>query len=50
MKKFFDWLKNPLHSESGEPSAWTLFLLIGLVLVCITAWAIIFKHIRENIE
>lgn len=50
MTSFINWLKNPLKTESGNPSTWRLFLLIGLVLVAIAAWAIIFRHIRENIE
>ena len=50
MKSFIDWLKNPLQTESGSPSAWRLFLFIGLVIVLIAVWGVIFSHIRENIE
>lgn len=50
MASFMNWLKNPLGTESGKPDAWRLFLLIGLVLVFVAVWAIIFRHIRENIE
>lgn len=44
---FINWLKNPLDTQSGQPSTFTLFLFIGLVLVLLTAWALIFNHIRE---
>ncbi len=50
MKSFLDWLKNPLKTESGNPTAWRLFLFIGLALVFVGIWAIIFSHIREGIE
>lgn len=50
MKSLVDWLKNPLGTENEGPSALRVFLFIGLVLVAIAAWAIIFSHIRENID
>lgn len=43
---FIAWWKNPLGNDSG-PSAVTLFLFIGLILVLLAAWGLIFKHIRE---
>lgn len=46
---FMDWLQNPLKNASGGPSAWTLFLFLGLVLVLLSAWGLIFRHIREAI-
>jgi hypothetical protein len=46
---FMAWLKNPLGDASGQPSAFTLFLLIGLLLVMLALWTIIFRHIREAI-
>lgn len=46
---FFAWLKNPLGDTSGGPTAWNLFLFIGLALVSIAAWALIFRHIREAV-
>lgn len=49
VQDFFDWLKNPLRDTSGGPSGWTLFLFIGLTLVFIAAWALIFRHIREAV-
>lgn len=46
---FFSWLKNPLQDTSGGPSAWNLFLFIGLALVMLAAWGLIFRHIREAV-
>jgi hypothetical protein len=46
---FMAWLKNPLGTESGGPSALNLFLFIGLVLILLAAWALIFRHIRAAV-
>lgn len=43
---FMDWLADPLDSENGSPSAMTLFLFVGLIVVCLAAWGLIFQHIR----
>lgn len=50
MSAFVAWLKNPLNTESGSPSGFTIFLFIGLVLIGIAVWALIFRHIRDAIE
>ena len=42
------WWKNPFGNGEG-PSAYSLFLFIGLILVFLSAWAIIFRHIREAV-
>jgi LPXTG-motif cell wall-anchored protein len=44
--EFVSWLKNPLNTETGNPSALTLFLFIGLVLVLIASWGLLFRHLR----
>jgi hypothetical protein len=49
MQSFFTFLTNPLGTTSGGPSAWNLFLFIGLVLVLLAAWGLIFAHIRAAI-
>lgn len=46
---FMNWLANPLRDTSGGPSAWTLFLFVGLTLAILAAWALIFRHIKEAI-
>jgi hypothetical protein len=46
---FIAWWKNPLGSDSGQPSAVRLFLFIGLILVLLAAWGLIFRHIREAV-
>lgn len=43
---FVAWLKAPLGTG---PSAGTLFLFIGLVLIFIALWALIFRHIRAAV-
>lgn len=45
---FIGFLKNPV-GQTGSGSAFTLFLLIGLVFVLIAVWGQIFVHIREAI-
>lgn len=46
---FAAFLKNPLGTTSGGPSSWNLFLFIGLTLVLLAAWGLIFSHIRAAI-
>jgi len=49
LDSFISWWKNPLGNASGGPSAGNLFLVIGLILVFLVAWGIIFAHIREAV-
>ena len=43
---FTSWLTNPLDTQSGQPSAWTLFLFLGLIIILLVLWGLIFRHIR----
>ena len=46
---FMTWLANPFDASNGGPSAYLLFLAIGLVLVMLAAWGMIFRHIRAAV-
>ena len=49
MQTFISWLQNPLDTESGKPDVLHLFLLVGLLLVLLGIWAMLFRHIREAV-
>lgn len=48
MNGFFQFLCDPFGSQSNAPlSAVRLFLIIGLILMLLFAWGLIFREIQE---
>lgn len=48
-QNFKDWLAKPFK-DMRDMSAWDLFMVVGLVIVCVIIWRIILVHLFETIE
>lgn len=46
MRSFLDFLNDPFNRKDNMPlSAWRMFLVVGLILVLLVAWGLIFRAI-----
>lgn len=51
MRSFLDFLADPFDRKSDMPlSAWRLFLVVGLIIVLLTLWGMVFRAIAFAAE
>jgi hypothetical protein len=51
MRSFLDFLKDPFDRNGNMPlSAWRLFLVVGLIVVLLAGWGLVFRAISFAAE